>query len=95
MGCDEMKDSNVPKLLGFFEDGNEEQKQYCINLKNNFQHAKTIGFTISSTAGVPFSIQLKVPNQPEPYKIQEDKIFTEEAMKTSLKKMYDILDQLK
>ena len=95
MGCDEMKDSNVPKLLGFFEDGNEEQKQYCINLKNNFQHAKTVGFTISSTAGVPFSIQLKVPNKPEPYKIQEDKVFTEEAMKESLKKMYDILDQLK
>ncbi len=90
MGCDASKDQ-LPILLCFFETGNEQQKQYCIKLKDNFQHQKAIRFEIKSTPGVNFCIQLK-------YKDKLNKIQTvfndgEDEMKESLNKMYKILDE--
>ena len=95
MGCDESKDANYPCLLGFFENGHEEQKEYCLKLKDNFKHEQSIRFQISSPPGVPFSIQFRVKSQSEPIKIQETFDSSEEAMRQALEKMYKILDENK
>ena len=92
MGCSESKDSNLPVLLCFFEVGNEEQKEYCLKLKDNFQHQKAIRFEIKSTPGVPFSIKFKLKGEQNPRNIQVTFDNSEQAMKDSLEKMYRILD---
>ena len=92
MGCDESRDTHYSVLLCFFEVGNEEQKQYCIKLKDNFQYEKSIRFEIKSTPGVPFSIKLKLKGEPEPRNIQDTFDSSEQAMQESLNKMYQILD---
>ena len=93
MGCDESKDSNFPVLLCFFEVGNEEQKQYCLKLKDNFQHEKAIRFEIKSTPGVPFSIKFKLKGEQNPRNIQDTYDNSEQAMRESLEKMYKMLDE--
>ena len=59
MGCSESKD-RLPVLLCFFEVRNEQQRNYCIKLKDNFQYEKPIRFQIKSLNGVKFSVQLKI-----------------------------------
>ena len=88
MGCSESKDQ-LPTLLCFFETGNEEQKQYCLKLKDNFQHEKPIRFEIKSSPGVSFSIQFRIKG--ETHKIQT--IYNEEELQNSLNKMYQLLDE--
>ena len=92
MGCDETKDANYSVLLCFFEVGNEEQKNYCLRLKDSFQHEKAIRFEIKSTPGVPFSIKFKLKGESEPRNIQDTFDNSEQAMRDSLDKMYQILD---
>ena len=88
MGCGESKDK-LPTLLCFFEFGNEDQKNYCLKLKDQFKHEKAIRFEIKSSPGVSFSIQFKINGNT--HKIQT--IYNEEELETSLKKMYDLLDE--
>ena len=45
----------------FFEPGKEEQKQFCLKLKNSYQHEKGIRYEIRSSIE-PFSIKLKIKN---------------------------------
>ena len=56
-----------PTLICFFEHGNEEQKNYCIKLKDHFQNEKTINYEIKSIPKVPFLIKII-------YKDKEEKI---------------------
>ena len=58
MGCDETKD--LPALLCFFEVGNEDQKNYCLKLKDNYVHNRTIRYDIKSNESTSFSIKLKI-----------------------------------
>ena len=88
MGCDESKNA-LPTLLCFFEFQNEEQKNYCLKLKDNFRHEKPIRFEIKSSPGVNFSIQFRIKG--ETHKIQT--IYNEEELDNSLKKMYQLLDE--
>ena len=46
MGCCGGKKDKYPTLICFFETKNEEQKAYCIKLKDNFKSEKTIRFEI-------------------------------------------------
>ena len=92
MGCDETKNTEYSVLLCFFEVGNEEQKQYCLKLKDNFQHEKPIRFEIKSTPGVPFSVKFKLKGESEPRNIQDTFDNSEQALKISLDKMYQLLD---
>ena len=61
MGCAEAKESNFPVLMCFFQIGNEEQKEFCLKLRDSIHHEKTIKYEIKSTAE-PFSIKLKIKN---------------------------------
>ena len=62
MGCCGGKKDKYPTLICFFETKNEEQKAYCIKLKDNFKSEKIIRFEIKSLQNVPFKIQLKIKN---------------------------------
>ena len=92
MGCDASKDQ-LPALLCFFETGNEEQKQYCLKLKDNFQHERAIRFEIKSSPGVNFSIKFKLKGKI--HDIQNEFDSTEFTMNQTLEKMYKILDENK
>ena len=93
MGCSENKDSNIPVLLCFFESGNEAQKQYCIRLKDNFKHERTIRFEIKSTPQIPFSIRFRVNgNTVDVQNVFDD---SEERMNETLNRMYSMLNNLK
>ena len=82
-------DPSMPVLLAFFEVGNQEQKQYCIKLRDNFKSEKTIRFEIKSSQQVPFSIRFKVNGQITEVQNKFDN--SEEKMNETLQKMYDLL----
>ena len=92
MGCDASKDQ-LPALLCFFETGNEEQKQYCLKLKDNFQHERAIRFEIKSSPGVAFAIKFKLKGKI--HDIQNEFDSSEFTMNQTLEKMYKILDENK
>ena len=89
MGCGESKEK-LPTLLCFFETGNEEQKNYCIKLKDNFKHEKPIRFEIKSSPGVNFSIKFKIKEKL--YNIESVFNDSEVQMNNSLNIMYKYLD---
>ena len=88
MGCDETKD-DIPKVLFFFETGNNDQKSYCLKLKDNIQYDRSIKYEIKSSPGVPFSIKLRIGNN-EPVNIQT--FYDEKELDNSLKKIKETLD---
>ena len=92
MGCNEMKEGEYPELLFFFESGNDQQKHYCVNFKDNCKPSKTIKFQIKSGQNFPFSIQLKIKSNPEPIKIQESFDDSPQAMEEALNTVYTILN---
>ena len=89
MGCGESKDQ-LSTLLCFFETGREDQKAYCLKLKDNFKHEKAIRFEIKSSPGVPFSVQFKYKGKV--HNIQSTFNDAEAQMNNSLDIMYKILD---
>ena len=93
MGCKEVGDKDVPVLMCFFEPNNDSQKNYCLKLKDNFEHEKTIRYEIRSTADNKFAIQLKIKDKT--HDIQTEFTDTEEEMKVALDKMYKILNEIK
>ena len=93
MGCNDAKETNYPVLLCFFETGNEEQKEYCIKLKDNFQHERAIRFEIKSSPGVSFAIKFKLKGKI--HDIQNEFDSTEFTMNQTLEKMYKLLDENK
>ncbi len=90
MGCNEVKDENLPALLCEFENNNEEQKNYLIQLKDKFRHDKKIRFEIKSMDGTNFSVKFKMKGKI--HNIQNDFENNEEAMNKALLQMYEILD---
>jgi len=93
MGCKEVGDKDVPVLMCFFEPNNDSQKNYCLKLKDSFEHEKTIRYEIRSTADNKFAIQLKIKDKT--HDIQTEFTDTEEEMKIALDKMYKILNEIK
>ena len=44
-----MNNKNLPTLICFFSPGDENQKEYCLKIKDNFKHRKKIRYIIEST----------------------------------------------
>jgi hypothetical protein len=89
--CDSSESNNVPTLLCFFEVQNEEQKSYCLKLKDNFHHSKTIKFEIKSIPNTPFSIKMRIRSKL--HEIQKIYDNTEETMNNTLQAAYKLLDE--
>ena len=83
MGCTQANET--PTLICFFEQGNEEQKAYCIKLKDK----KTIKFEVKSVPQVSFSIKFKVNGKVT--EIQNTFDNSDDAMNSTLQKAYDLL----
>ena len=91
--CRNAKEPDYPVLLCYFEIGNEEQKNYCLKLRDNFHHEKSIKFEILSRPDINFAIKFKIKNNIN--SIQEIFINTDEAMNQALEQMYKLLDATK
>ena len=91
MGCKEVKDKddNIPKLIMTFETGKEEQKDYCMNLKSQFQPDNDIKFEIAEDQ--KFCIKIISPKGIENI-IQSEFVDTPESIKENLDKMIKIVD---
>ena len=94
MGCIASNDKDdarrIPMLLFFYHQGDERQKSYCIKVKENFKHEQTIGFEIKEIPG-EFNISFKVKGKV--HSLQETFDDSEEAMKATLTKAYDLLSK--
>ena len=88
MGCDADKERKIPILLCDFEKGNDDQKDYCLKLKDNFKHKKTIKYQIKSSD--EFSVKFKLNGKI--YNIQNIYDSTEAGMNKTLQEMYTLLD---
>ena len=89
MGCCGGKKDKYPTLICFFETKNEEQKAYCIKLKDNFRSDKTIIFEIKSLPNVPCKIQFKKDGITTD--LQTEYSNEEDVMNETLQKAYDLL----
>ena len=89
--CGSSQSDDIPTLLCFFESGNEDQKAYCLKVKNAFKHRRTIKFEIKSIPGVAFSIKFKYEGKLTVIQSQYDN--SEETMVDTLQKAYKILDE--
>ena len=89
MGCNETKDSTAPTLLCFCEQNNEEQKQYCVKLINNFKHEKTIKYELKSVPQVPFSIGIRIKGTTSVVQNVFDN--SDQTMNETLQKIYNLL----
>ena len=87
MGCAQA--TETPTLICFYEQGNNEQKDYCIKLKDNFKNEKTIKFEIKSVPQVNFSVKFKVNGRL--HVIQTEYNNSETVMNKSLEKIYNLL----
>lgn len=86
MGCQAVEGKGkFPSLLCDYE--TEEQKDYCINLKNKFQHSKLISFEINHSD--KFRISFKINDKV--HVIQEELVYSNEERDKSLQKIYDLL----
>ena len=90
MGCNENNSRKYPVLLFSFENGNEEQKQYCLQIKDSFTYHKPVRFEIQSNKTSTFSVKLKIKENE--YIIQENYDNSEVVMQETLDKMYKLLD---
>ena len=87
MGCSETKD--MPNLLFVFEPQNEQQKNYCIKLKDSLQPEKPIKFEVKSFKNSNYSIKLKRGGQE--YDIENT--FDENQLQSSIDKIYQLLGE--
>ena len=91
MGCGESKNTNLPFLTCLFEFSNEEQKQFCLKLKESYSHEKSLRYEIKESKE-PFSITLKLGNKI--HNIKTDFIDnSEEEIQNTLKLIYSKLDE--
>ena len=82
-----------PTLICFFEHGNEEQKNYCIKLRNNIKFPIDIGYEIKSFKEDIFSIQFMLNGKI--YLLQNEKNYSNEMMINTLNKLYNLLNSNK
>ena len=81
-----------PTLICFFEHGNEEQKNYCIKLRDHFQNEKTINYEIKSIPKVPFLIKIIYKDKEENLQVEFSN--SDSDMKETLRKAYDFLNSI-
>ena len=87
MGCSETKD--MPSLLFVFEPQNEQQKNYCIKLKDSLHPEKSVKFEVKSFKNSNFSIKLKIRGQE--HAIENN--FDENQLQSSIDKIYQLLGE--
>ena len=90
MGTCQVEENKYPLLSWNFEFGKEEQKLYCLKLKDNFVHEKTIAYHIRCILNREFQISLILNNKT--YIIQDIFDDSDETLNESLYKIHKLLD---
>ena len=93
MGCKEVVDptANLPTLICIVEPKNENQKNYCLKLKESFNYPNSVKYEIKAYAGSTFNILLVI--QGKNHSIQTTLNESDEnEVKNNLQKIYDILN---
>ena len=85
--------SVIAALICNFEHQSEEQKLYCLKLRDNVRYPGNIGYEIKSVKDQPFSIKCAVGGQF--YLLQNEKNFSMDTMKITLAKFYKLLPGIK
>ena len=80
-------------LICNFENKNNEQKNYCIKLRNNIKFPIDIGYEIKSFKEDIFSIQFLLNGKI--YLLQNEKNYSNEMMINTLNKLYNLLNSNK
>ena len=88
MGC-QNSNSKIPTLLCSFQTDKQEQYSYCLKLRDNFKHEKTINYQIKSGMNLPFKVQFSVRGKI--YDIQTVFDDSENTMNQTLQQMYSLL----
>ena len=83
----------IATLICSFENNNDEQKLYCMKLKDNIKFPGNIGYEIKSVTNEPFSIQLAFGGKI--YTLQNEKKFTDDMLMSTLSKFYKLLRPVK
>ena len=91
MGSSKGVEYHLPLLKYSFENGNKEQMQYCIKLRDNFAYTKPIRYVIFSPPKVAFKILFILKKKT--YIIQETFDNSDETLRESLNKFYKLLDR--
>ena len=92
MGCNEVKDptKNLPKITCFVESRNEQQKNYCINVKERLKPKNTVMYEIKSYPGSTFQIYLTINGKQHPIQT----VYDESELQNTLDKLNNLLDTM-
>ncbi len=93
MGCNEVKDptANLPTLICIVEPKNENQKNYCLKLKESFNYPNSVKYEIKAYAGSIFSITLQIQGQNHSIQTTFNEN-NETEINNALQTIYNILD---
>ena len=93
MGCKQVEDptANLPLLICIVEPKNENQKNYCLKLKESFNYPNSVKYEIRAFAGSTFSINLQIKGQNYPIQMAFNEN-NETEISHALQKIYNILD---
>ena len=95
MGCKEVVDptANLPTLICIVEPKNENQKNYCLKLKESFNYPNSVKYEIKAFAGSTFSITLQIKGQSHPIQMAFNEN-NETEIGHALQTIYNILDNV-
>ena len=51
---------DYPKLILNFEIGNEEKKDFCLKIKDNFEYEKSINYIVQSNVESTFCVKMEI-----------------------------------
>ena len=93
MGCKEVVDptANLPTLICTVEPKNENQKNYCLKLKESFNYPNSVKYEIKAYAGSTFSIILQIKGQNHPIQTTFNEN-NETEINNALQTIYNMLD---
>ena len=93
MGCKEVVDptANLPTLICTVEPKNENQKNYCLKLKESFNYPNSVKYEIKAHAGSTFSIILQIKGQNHPIQTTFNEN-NETEINNALQTIYNMLD---
>ena len=85
-----MKDptKNLPKITCFVESRNEQQKNYCMNVRDRLKPKNTVMYEIKSYPGSTFQIFLTLNGQQHPIQT----VYDESELQNSLDKLNNLLE---
>jgi hypothetical protein len=83
----------IATLICSFENNNDEQKLYCMKLKDSIKFPGNIGYEIKSVKEQNFSIKLVIGDKV--FFLQNEKNFSDSMMNKTLENLYQILNQVR